>query len=206
MLLAPILLVIYEFLSIYKDKQKHVQEDSNIQPSCEVIIAGYGRFGQVIGNLLSSQGFQLTLLDYSPSQVKQVRGFGGTVFYGDAARTELLTAAGAENAQVLIVAVNNIEKSLEIIDNAKRHFPHLKILAKAVDRHHAYQLMKRDVEGFRRETFDSALLLGVEALKTLGFQEENASRTGELYREHEQESLNQLAELWGDDKKYGLAV
>tara|TARA_R110000824_G_scaffold52692_5_gene146342 strand:- start:20693 stop:22495 length:1803 start_codon:yes stop_codon:yes gene_type:complete len=206
MLLAPLLFVIYESFISRSSQNTQTQEDTDIQPSSQVIIAGYGRFGQIVGRLLSVQGFQLTLLDHSPGQVDLVRRFGTTVFYGDAARTELLAAAGAEKAKVLIVTVSDASKSLEIIDNAKLHFPHLKILAKAIDRRHAYQLMKRDIEAIRRETFDSALHLGIEALKTLGVPAEKAQRAGKLFSDHDHEALHLLSELWGDDKSYGLAL
>ncbi len=164
MLLAPLLFVFYEGFISRTSQNKKDEPDADIQPSCRVILAGFGRFGQIIGRLLAAQGFQLTILDHSPGQVELVRRFGTIVFYGDAARTELLAASGAENAQLLIVAVDNADKSLQIIDNAKEHFSNMKILARAVDRRHAYQLIKRDIESFRRETFDSALHLGVEAL------------------------------------------
>ena len=206
MLLAPLFFVIYENFISRASQNAPAQEDTDIQPGSEVIIAGYGRFGQIVGRLLSVQGFHLTLLDHSPGQVDLVRRFGTTVFYGDAARTELLAAAGADKARVLIVTVSDADKSLEIIDNAKQHFPHLKILAKAIDRRHAYQLMKRNIAGIRRETFDSALHLGIEALITLGIPEENARRAGKLFSDHDHEALHLLSDLWGDDRSYGLAI
>ncbi|MBN4053595.1 cation:proton antiporter [Haliea sp. AH-315-K21] len=206
MLLAPLLFVLYASFISRTSQNKQEQADEDIQPSSQVIVAGFGRFGQIVGRLLSLQGFELTLLDHSPGQVEMVRRFDNTVFYGDAARTDLLAAAGAENAKLLIVAVDDADKSLQIIDNAKEHFPHMKILARAIDRRHAYQLIKRNIESFRRETFDSALHLGVEALQTLGISETDAKRAGEVFNKHDEETLIQLAEVWGDDKSYGLAV
>ncbi|MDG2090686.1 MAG: cation:proton antiporter [Gammaproteobacteria bacterium] len=206
MLLAPLIFVLYENFISRTSQNKLEQDDEDITPSCDIIIAGFGRFGQIVGRLLSLQGFELTLLDHSPGQVEMVRRFDNTVFYGDAARTDLLAAAGAETAKLLIVAVDDAEKSLEIIDNSQKHFPNMKILARATDRRHAYQLIKRNIGSFRRETFDSALHLGVEALQTLGASEQEAQHAGKLFSDHDKETMHHLAEVWGDDKSYGLAV
>jgi len=206
MLLSPLVFVLYESFISRSTQNKQEQADTDISPSCQVIIAGFGRFGQIVARFLSAQGFELTILDHSPSQVEMVRRFGSTVFYGDAARTELLAAAGADNAKLLIVAVDDADKSLQIIDNAKQHFPHMKILARAIDRRHAYQLLQRNIEGIRRETFDSALHLGTEALQTLGISEDSSSRAAKIFSAHDEETMHQLAELWGDDKSYGLAI
>lgn len=171
-----------------------------------VIIAGYGRFGQIIGRLLASQDIPVTILDSSPGQVDLVRRFGNNVFYGDASRHSLLEQAGARQARLLVIAVDDPAKSLEIVDVAQRHFPALKIVCRAIDRNHAYQLMARDVFAIRRETFHSALKLGEDALRALGENQDAAERLARVFGEHDQQSFEQLAELWGDDKRYGIAV
>jgi len=206
MLLAPLLFVAYEAYFSRVGQKASYQDDQEIQPSCEVIIAGYGRFGQIVGRLLSSNGFQTTILDLSPSQIDLVRRFGNTVFYGDAARRDLLQAAGASRARLLVVGVDDADKALEIIDTAQAHFPNLKILARAVDRRHAYEILHRNVDGFRRETFESALKMGTDALKLLGLEPEKAERISNMFAKHDEDSLIKLAEHWGDDKSYGLAV
>jgi len=206
MLLAPLLFVAYEaYFSRLSQRATYV-DDHEIQPTCQVIIAGYGRFGQIVGRLLASNGFDLTILDHSPSQIDLVRRFGNTVFYGDASREDLLEAAGAKEAKLLVVGVDDADKSLEIIETAKNHFPHIKILARAVDRRHAYEIIRKDISGFRRETFDSALKLGKDALRTLGVDKARAERVTEVFARHDEESLRKLAELWGDDQSYGIAV
>jgi len=206
MLLAPLLFVAYEaYFSRLSQRATYV-DDHEIQPTCQVIIAGYGRFGQIVGRLLASNGFDLTILDHSPSQIDLVRRFGNTVFYGDASREDLLEAAGAKEAKLLVVGVDDADKSLEIIETAKKHFPHIKILARAVDRRHAYEIIRKDISGFRRETFDSALKLGKDALRTLGVDKARAERVTEVFARHDEESLRKLAELWGDDQSYGIAV
>jgi monovalent cation:proton antiporter-2 (CPA2) family protein len=206
MLASPLLLVLYEKILSRPGQQATLPHDSDITPTCQVIIAGYGRFGQIIGRLLAAQGFHLTILDHSPSQVEIVRRFGSTVYYGDAARRELLEAAGASEAQLLVIAVDEPDKTLEIIAVAKKHFPQIKILARAIDRRHAYEILRTNIDGMRRETFDSALHMGVDALKTMGIDPATAERAGDLFEQHDEENLLTLAQLWGDDKSYGIAV
>ena len=208
MLMAPLLLILYERLQRRSNSSNTPAYDKpeHIAASKNVIIAGYGRFGQVIGRLLSAQGYDITVLDHSPSQIELLRRFGTQVFYGDAGRKELLDAAGAEHAQMLVIAIDDADKTLAIIELAKKHYPHLKLVARARDRRHAYQLIGADIDAFNRETVDSAINLAVESLQLLGNSEPDAQRAGELFRNHDRESLLQLAELWGDDHSYGVAV
>lgn len=207
MLMAPLLLIFYDkFLN--KDSQTKQAYDSieQVEATKNVIIAGYGRFGQFIGRLLTAQGYHLSILDHSPSQIDLVRGFGNKVFYGDAASRGLLAAAGADEAQLLVIAIDDPDKILAIAELARKHYPQLKIVARAIDRRHAYQLLSIGVTTFKRETFDSALNLGVDALTLLGNSRENAERAGKLFAQHEEESLHKLAHLWGDNRSYGIAV
>ncbi|TMP86003.1 potassium transporter [Pseudoalteromonas ruthenica] len=208
MLMAPLLLILYERLQHRSNSNNTPAYDKpeHIAASKNVIIAGYGRFGQVIGRLLSAQGYDITVLDHSPSQIELLRRFGTQVFYGDAGRKELLDAAGAEHAQMLVIAIDDADKTLTIIELAKKYYPHLKLVARARDRRHAYQLIGADIDAFNRETVDSAINLAVESLQLLGNSEPDAQRAGELFRNHDRESLLQLAELWGDDHSYGVAV
>ena len=207
MLCAPLLLIMYEkSLARATSKAPEFDSISELEPTKNVIIAGYGRFGQVIGRLLTAQGYHLSILDHSPSQVDLLRRFGNKVFYGDAARQDLLEAAGAKEAKMLVIAVDERDKTLDIIELAHKYYPHLKIMVRAIDRRHAYQIMQLGVTSFKRETFDSAVNLGVEALILLGNKQEDAARAGKLFTEHDIESMTILADKWGDDKSYGVAV
>ena len=206
MLTAPLLFVIYEAWFGRTSQRASYVDDQEVVPTRDVIIAGYGRFGQIIGRMLVTNGYQLTILDHSPSQVELVRRFGSTVFYGDASRHDLLEVAGAKEAKLLVVGVDDGDKANEIVRVAKTHFPHLKILARAVDRRHAYELIKANVDDFRRETFDSALRLGESALTFLGETPERAREVADLFEHYDEKSLHELAELWGDEKSYGLAI
>lgn len=208
MLISPLLLVVYELVMSRPSQTSRSEKfaEETITATDQVIIAGYGRFGQIIGRLLRAQGYHLTILDHSPSQIDLVRRFGSTVFYGDAARHDLLEAAGAKEAKLLVVAVDEPDKCLEIIQAAQEHFPNIKIIARAFDRRHAYEIMNTGIESFRRETFDSALYLGVEALKVLGHDASTAERYGDIFLKHDEETLVELSQVWGDDKNYGHAI
>jgi len=206
MLFAPILLMAYERLLLTNKVQKKYDDPAQIESTDHVIIVGYGRFGQVVGRLLTAQGYHLSILDHSPAQIDLVRRFGIKVFYGDAARGDLLKAAGASKAKLLVIAVDEAEKALEIIDLAKKHFPNLKIVVRAIDRTHAYRILQKGVRTFRRESFDSAVNLGIDALKLLGEEPERAQKSGELFKEYDESALEKLADVWGDDLHYGAAV
>ena len=207
MLVAPLLLMAYEQLQKRtSNSAPEFDKPEQISSAKHVIIAGYGRFGQIMGRLLHAQGYEITVLDHSPSQIELLRRFGNTVFYGDAARQELLEAAGAHTAQMLIVAIDDADKTLEIIKLAHKNYPQLKIVARAIDRRHAYQLLNLKVDAFNRETVDSAINLAVDALELLGNNKEDAQRAGKLFRDHDRAAVLQLAKLWGDDASYGVAV
>ncbi|KPH89671.1 potassium transporter [Pseudoalteromonas haloplanktis] len=207
MLIAPLLLMFYEQLQKRSSSTKpEFDKPEQISTAKHVIIAGYGRFGQIMGRLLHAQGYEITVLDHSPSQIELLRRFGNTVFYGDAARQELLEAAGANTAQMLVVAIDNPDKTIEIIKLAHKNYPQLKIVARAIDRRHAYQLLNLKVDAFNRETVDSAINLAIESLQLLGNSKEDAERAGKLFRDHDRAAVLQLAELWGDDASYGVAV
>jgi glutathione-regulated potassium-efflux system ancillary protein KefC/glutathione-regulated potassium-efflux system protein KefB len=207
MLCAPLLLMCYEkYINNSANKTPDFDDPSHITPTKNVIIAGYGRFGQIVGRLLQTQGYHLSILDHSSAQIEMLRRFDTEAFYGDAARKDLLEASGANEAQLLVVAVDDADKSLEIVNLAQKHFSNLKIVVRAIDRRHAYQLMKLNVQAFKRETFDSAVNLGIDALQVLGNSKGDAERAGNLFHRHDTHTLQSLADTWGDDEQYGIAV
>ncbi|TEW56732.1 potassium transporter [Psychromonas sp. RZ22] len=206
MLFAPILLMLYERFLLTDKVNNEYDDPAQIEPTNNVIIVGYGRFGQVVGRLLTAQGYHLSILDHSPAQIDLVRRFGVKVFYGDAARGDLLKAAGAKQAKLLVIAVDDAIKALEIIDIAQKYFPNLKIAVRATDRTHAYEIMNKGVTTFRRESFDSAINLGVDALSLLGEEPDVAQKAGRLFKQYDEKALLELSSVWGDDKHYGAAV
>jgi voltage-gated potassium channel Kch len=146
------------------------------------------------------------LLDHDASQIELTARFGYKVFYGDARRLELLRAAGAARAKLLVVAFGNRERTVDLVKTVRSHFPDLKILARAYDRAHAYELMAAGAHRVIRETFGSALLTGQEALKLLGNSEERAHRIMKLFQEHDESGLKKAYEFWGDDVAYGRHI
>lgn len=117
-----------------------------------------------------------------------------------------MEASGAKEAKIIVIAIDEPDKILEIVELVHKHYPKLKIFARATDRRHAYELMYLGVTCFKRETFDSAVNLGVEALMVLGNDKADAIRAGKIFTNHDNESLQILADVWGDDKSYGIAV
>ncbi|MGE3142065.1 MAG: monovalent cation:proton antiporter-2 (CPA2) family protein [Hyphomonadaceae bacterium] len=173
-----------------------------------VVVAGFGRFGQIAQRLLSANGFRVSILEYNADQVELVRSFGMKANYGDASRAELLRAAGVGEARALIIAVDDQDKAIEIAETARRLFPHLKILARAYDRRHVYELMNVGVDIIERETFEGGLRLGAAALRVLGFAAHRAERAAGLFRRHDIRQLLEMSEHWrkGDFDAYRSAV
>ncbi|NNJ66294.1 MAG: potassium transporter [Xanthomonadales bacterium] len=171
-----------------------------------VIVAGYGRFGQIVSRLLRADGIETTVLDHDSGQIELVGRFGYKVFYGDASRIQLLQAAGAEEAKLLVIAIDDHERAVKMVVSAREFFPHLKILARAFDRSHAYRLMEAGADVVTRETFGSALVMGEEALKLMGYEAARAYRIMRTFKKHDEEGLEKLYEVWGDEHAYGLRI
>ncbi|MEO7697890.1 MAG: cation:proton antiporter, partial [Opitutus sp.] len=167
-----------------------------------VIIAGFGRFGHIVGRLLRANGVGTTVLDLDADQVEIVRKLGIKVFYGDATRVDLLHAAGAARAKVIVIAIDNEEKAVGLVETVQQHFPALKIYARAAGRVHAYEFQKRGVMTFYRETLGSSLDLGVDLLHELGMPMEQAQRAAATFKRHDEASVRELAQYWEDDDAY----
>jgi voltage-gated potassium channel Kch len=159
----------------------------------------------VIGRLLIANGLRSTVLDSDIEQIDLLRRFGRSVHYGDATRLDLLRSAGAERARLLIVAIDDQEKTVELVKTVREAFPNLPILARAYDRRHAYDLLANGAAGVERETFEGALSLGVAALKRLGFRAHRAHRAAAFFRRHDLRMFEALAPVWGQTEAYILA-
>src|SRR5882672_8099609 len=155
-------------LAKWLSKQEEEKFDTIEETDHPVIIAGFGRVGQIVGRLLRAKKIPFTALDKSAEQVETVRRFGGRSNYGDASRLDLLRAAGADKAKILVLAIDDVEASLRTAENARRHFPKLKIYARARNRFHAYRLMDIGVDFLMRETLLSSLDLAQEVMHGLG--------------------------------------
>ena len=154
-----------------------------------VIIAGFGRFGQIVGRVLAARRIPFTALDVSADQVDFVRKFGAEIFYGDASRVDLLRAAKADTAKVFVLAIDNVEASIRTAETVQKHFPNLKVFARARNRQHAYRLMDLGVTLLQRETFLSSLALAQQVLVGLGMNAKEAERTVKTFRTHDESRL-----------------
>ncbi|TFH85758.1 cation:proton antiporter [Billgrantia azerbaijanica] len=169
--------------------------------SPQIILAGFGRFGQIMGRALQGLKIPYTVLDINAEQVDVVRRYGNKVYYGDASRIDLLQAAGADRARVLVVAVGDPQASMRIVELAKRHFPHLKLYARARNRYHAHLLMRAGVGQIVRELLPASLELTRDALIGLGIPRERAQHTVDTFRAHDEQALLRQLEVFGNEKK-----
>ena len=149
-----------------------------------VVIAGFGRYGQIVGRLLLAQGIAPTVLDHDAEMIENIGAFGYRVFYGDATRLDLLRTAGCARARVLVIAVDDAPQSLKIVDLAKEHFPQLQIVARARDVVHAYALRERGVTLVERELFESSLRSARSVLELLGQAPYEARQNAMRFRQH----------------------
>jgi monovalent cation:proton antiporter-2 (CPA2) family protein len=176
--------IVPRFMSLLPERNYDAIEETN-----PVIVAGYGRFGQVIGRFLTGQGMKITVLEKDPDQIELLRKFGFKGYYGDATRLDLLRSAGAGKAKLLVVAVDDVETSLEIVRLAREEFPALTIFARARNRQHAYDLHHLGVPYFKRELFDSSLDMAIEIMVWLGTPEAEATFRADQFRRHDEKTL-----------------
>jgi voltage-gated potassium channel Kch len=186
MAVTPLVTAAYDRLILTRMEEREEPERLSFdEGDPDVIVAGFGRFGQIATRLMLANNFTVVLLDNSIEQIEIIRRFGWRVHYGDASRIDLLRTAGAEKAKLLLVAIDDREKASEMVEAAHQAFPKLKIFARAYDRRHAYELLKTPNVTVERETFESALNMGRKALLKLGLSERRASRAAAVFGEEE---------------------
>ena len=207
MALTPIAFVLYEKLVL--DRTGPLAEPEQLpfdDGAPDAIVAGFGRFGQIATRLLTAAEFKVTMLESSIEQIDTIRRFGWRVHYGDATRLDLLRAAGADKAKILLVAIDDKDKAVELVKAATEYFPNLTIIARAFDRRHAYELVRVGGDEVVRETFESALVFGKKALLRLGLSDRRAAKAVSLFREHDLALFNKLAPVYGEEERYAMAV
>lgn len=166
-----------------------------------VIVAGVGRFGQIICRVLRMRKIPFTALEADAEQVETLRRYGNKVYYGDASRLELLQAAGADRAEIIVLANSNVEVSIRMVELLRKHFPHLKIFARARNRQHALRLMELGVRYVVRETFFSGLDMSKHLLETLGFSRSDAEDSIEKFRAADERTLQAQLHFRDDEQK-----
>jgi glutathione-regulated potassium-efflux system ancillary protein KefC len=203
MALTPLLLLLHDKWVGTTAKPK--RDADTIDRQAPVIIAGFGRFGQIIGRLLLANDIRPVVLDHDPDQVELLRRFGFEVYYGDATRLDLLEAAGAGKARLLVNAIDGVEDSLALVDRVREHFPNLPIIARARNVTHYLELRIRGVTVIERETFEAALKTGRHVLETLGMDPFRAREIADAFRRYNATTVeNQLAN-YQDETRYMAA-
>lgn len=203
MFVSPILFALSERFLVPRltgrvDRPYDTMDDAR---PAQVVICGFGRFGQIVGRILAVRQIPFNALDADAENVEAVRRFGHKAYFGDPTRMDLLRSVGIQDAKVLIVALGDVEQSLKLVETARRTFPDLRIYARARNRRHAHLLMDLEVEAIVRETFFSSLRLTELALGGLGLSPEEAKRTVQRFREHDEHSLLDQHAIHGDEKQ-----
>lgn len=202
MAVSPLLLIFNERLlaPILTRKQNKTEYDYVESSDNPIIIAGFGRFGLVIGRLLLANNYKVTIIDSNPTNVEILRKFGFKLYYGDVTRPQVIEQAGIKHAKMVILSMAEYDEALKVADYLKKNYPQVKILARAKDVYHAFEFFKRNVNIVQREVFDSAAELGQKALENLGFSRYEAYRSIRTFKHHEEQVLLDLYELWKEDE------
>lgn len=202
MVLGPLLLMLYDAtLHRWLAQREQRPFDTIDDRDGRVLIAGLGRFGQIVGRVLRARHISFTALDASQANIDFIRRFGSEVYYGDASRLDVLRAAGAERASVFVLAIDDVEASIRTAEIVQQHFPHLKIFARVRNRQHAFRLMELGVRNIVRETYASSLEMAAGVLESLGESATVARATVRRFREHDEQTMAQQFAVRDDDSK-----
>ena len=177
------------------------READRVSAEGPVIVAGFGRFGQIVGRLLFANGIRAVVLDHDADEVDSLRKFGYTVYYGDATRLDLLEAAGARNARLLVNAIDDVDASIALVDRVRENFPGLEIVSRARNVSHYFELKLRGVRVVERETFESALRVGRAALEKLGMEPYRAREMADAFRRHNIASVDATLPFYQDEAR-----
>jgi CPA2 family monovalent cation:H+ antiporter-2 len=196
MLLTPALFVIFDRVVLPRTVQDDVREADAIDERGDIIVAGHGRWGGIVNRMLTGAGYRATVLDVSSRQLDMLRDFGFRVFFGDATRPDLLVSAGIEKARLLVVAMDERDKITELVSYVCRNYPHVHVIARAVDRFHVYDLYAAGCRDIIRETFDSGVRAGRSAFEALGVTHPEAERMAQNFVDEDKAAILELAPLW----------
>ncbi|OOF87090.1 potassium transporter [Rodentibacter ratti] len=200
MVMTPIILVLYEKYGA-KDKEEDIQADE-IDEQHPILIVGMGRFGQIVNDLLRLSGYATTVVDLNPNMIKGFNEYGIKSYFGDASRREFLIAAGLEQAEMLVVAIDNKEQASAIVHFAREVNPNIKIIARAYDRFHTFDLYDAGVNEAVRETFDSAVRTGRVALENLGMEPEVAKEITEYYFHADRHEVKLMSQVYDPQAQF----
>lgn len=199
MLLTPALFIGYERLMRSSPVNNDDEPAAEIDTTGKVIIAGSGRFGQIVNRLLVASGVNTVVLDHEAATIQMLGEFGVKGYFGDASRPDLLQAAGIASAKAIVIAIDDRERATQMVAYIRRHYPQVKTLVRAYDVNHLYRLNKAGADVAVRELFDASLALGRETLKAIGLHPFKVEKMSQAFRRHDQAGLDSLYELWDAD-------
>ncbi|MFV8409748.1 monovalent cation:proton antiporter-2 (CPA2) family protein [Vibrio owensii] len=202
MFLTPGLFILFDKVILPRfESESNERESDTIEEQGTVIIAGIGRFGQIVNRLLVSNGVETVVLDHQASQIDNMRQIGTRAYFGDATRPDMLHTAGIEHASALVVAIDNQESSVELVKYVKHTYPNVTVIARAFDRGHGYLLRQAGADIIESETYHSALEIGGHAMKAIGIHPFFTEQQKSTYRRVEDRKSNMLYEAWVDDSE-----
>jgi CPA2 family monovalent cation:H+ antiporter-2 len=199
MLATPLLFLAHDWIARRMTEPREAAEPDAIDEHGPVIIAGIGRFGQIVNRLVQSTGYKTVVLDHDMQTIQLMRRFGFKGFFGDPTRPELLHAAGLKDAKVLVAALDDPDAVTRLVAYARRERPDLRIIARARDRTHVYRLYRAGADDIVREMFDSSLRAGRYVLENIGLTEYEASEAEKTFYQHDREAVRELAKVWDPD-------
>lgn len=203
MALSPILLLLNDKFEAVVCKEKGKATYDQIENDApEVIIAGFGRFGQIFARILRTQKIPFTAIDRDPNQIELVRKFGNKVYYGDASRLDIMEAAGVAKAKYFVLALDDVSDSVKTAQTLKEHFPHIKIYARSRNRGHTFDLMDQGVHQIKREVFDSSLNFTSDLLKDMGMDSDKVDDIIRKFAKHDVDFIAVQHKVRNDEKMF----
>ncbi|QPM90047.1 monovalent cation:proton antiporter-2 (CPA2) family protein [Pseudooceanicola algae] len=199
MLLTPLFFIIYDLISRRMDETADPTEDEAFEDEGIVIIAGIGRFGQIVNRMVQNSGFKTVILDNDLETIEVMRRFGFKCYFGDPTRPDILHAAGLSKARVLVAAMDDNDAVTKLVKYARSERPELHIIARAYDRSHVYGLFRAGADDIVRETFDSSVRAGRYVLENIGLTNFEAAEAAKIFYQHDRMTMRELAELWDPD-------
>ncbi|RBI83856.1 potassium transporter [Rhodosalinus halophilus] len=200
MLVTPLLFLLYDALAKRIGTTAEAPPADEIDETGPVIIAGIGRFGQIVNRLVQSTGYRTIVLDHNMQTIQLMRRFGFKGFFGDPTRPELLHAAGLKDARVLVVALDDPDAAVRLVAYARRERPDLHIIARARDRTHVYRLFRAGANDIVREMFDSSLRAGRYVLENIGLTDFESAEAERAFKQHDRKAVRELAQLWDPER------
>lgn len=196
MLLTPILFVLFDRVVAPRFANKKEREADEIESRVKVLIAGHGRVGGIVNRLVRSSGYETTVIDYNSEHLEVLRTFGIQVYFGDATRPDLLHAAGIDKADVFVIAIDNREQITKLAKHVVKNHPDVRVIARAVSRHHVYDLWFVGVREIVRDTFDSSIRMGRVVLESMGYSLDEATQLASKFTETDRKQMRDLADLY----------